>query len=430
MALTVVLLASTLVATTTAGPASASGDKAGLGDKPAATTTTSTTTTTLPVPTTPEPGPGPNPGPGGSSTTTTTPTPTTTVPPQVVNALVKGVQDDLSQLDAIAGYDQDKGIVTVSEINAASADSDADLAVAAEQQAASALSAAQAAVAQDQRELSALAIALYVRSDVASAQPDDASADATVDRGVMLGILINHGQQDLDSDRRLVSNDVSVLNGAQQRAASARAAAALAHVTLTKSGLVLANAKLAAAGQAVSATTGTPVPTIMGPIALSAGELAGWYATTGYQANITVPMATLAGYYLSGGTAAGLRGDIAFAQSIVETGYFTFPTGGQVLGTDNNFAGIGACDSCAHGWTFPTAQTGVSAQIQLLQAYASGNKVPTPLVGKVGVAGCCQTWLSLGGVWATAIDYGYEILNVYKEMLDWAIPERLAAAGL
>ena len=177
-------------------------------------------------------------------------------------------------------------------------------------------------------------------------------------------------------------------------------------------------------------TTGTPLPTIMGPAALNASELAGWYASTGFQANTTVAMATLAGYYVASGTAAGLRGDIAFAQSIVETGYFTFPSGGQLLGSDNNFAGIGACDTCAHGWHFPDAQTGVAAQVQLLQAYASNKKVPTPLVGRVSVAGCCQTWLALSGVWATATNYGYAILSVYKEILDWSIPQRLAESGL
>jgi hypothetical protein len=46
------------------------------------------------------------------------------------------------------------------------------------------------------------------------------------------------------------------------------------------------------------------------------------------------------------------------------------------------------------------------------------------------VAGCCLTWLALSGVWATATNYGYAILTVYKQMLDWAIPQRLVVAGL
>ncbi|HLY81744.1 MAG TPA: glucosaminidase domain-containing protein, partial [Acidimicrobiales bacterium] len=120
------------------------------------------------------------------------------------------------------------------------------------------------------------------------------------------------------------------------------------------------------------------------------------------------------------------RSDVAFAQSVIETGYFAFPVGGQVAGADNNFAGIGACDSCSHGWTFPDARTGVSAQIQLLDAYASTTPVATPLIGKVSVAGCCRTWAALTGVWATNPNYGYEVLSIYRQMVEWALPRRLA----
>jgi hypothetical protein len=171
-------------------------------------------------------------------------------------------------------------------------------------------------------------------------------------------------------------------------------------------------------------------PTILGPSALDASDLAGWYASTHRTANTTVPMTQLAQDYLAAGAHTGVRGDVAFAQSIVETDYFTFPSYGQVTKSDNNFAGIGACDSCATGWSFPNALTGVTAQLELLQAYASTRPVNTSLVGPVGVGGCCQTWMSLAGTWATNPAYGVEILNVYKQILDWAIPRHLAAAGL
>ena len=65
-----------------------------------------------------------------------------------------------------------------------------------------------------------------------------------------------------------------------------------------------------------------------------------------------MPIAELAGLYIEEGASTGVRSDIAFAQSMLETGGFSYPAGGQVLGTDNNFAGMGACDSCA------TAATG------------------------------------------------------------------------
>ena len=71
-----------------------------------------------------------------------------------------------------------------------------------------------------------------------------------------------------------------------------------------------------------------------------------------YTPRITVPIDELAQDYIDEGENAGVRGDVAFAQSILETGGFSFPGGGQVLVNDNNFAGIGACDSCKHGFSF------------------------------------------------------------------------------
>ena len=55
---------------------------------------------------------------------------------------------------------------------------------------------------------------------------------------------------------------------------------------------------------------------------------------------------------------------------MLETGSFSYPAGGQVRGTDNNFAGMGACDSCNGGNRFPDARTGVRAQLQQLRVYA------------------------------------------------------------
>ena len=142
-------------------------------------------------------------------------------------------------------------------------------------------------------------------------------------------------------------------------------------------------------------------------------------------------MAQLTQDYVDAGQQTGVRADLAFAQSIVETASFTFPSYGQLTGKDNNFAGIGACDSCAHGWNFKNAATGVGAQMELLEAYASPKQVATPLLGRsVGVGGCCSTWLALAGKWASSTSYGISILTAYQDMLNWVIPERLEAAGL
>jgi hypothetical protein len=171
-------------------------------------------------------------------------------------------------------------------------------------------------------------------------------------------------------------------------------------------------------------------PTILGPPVLSGTELAEWFASTGKHANITVSMAELAQDYASAGQLTAVRDDLAFAQSIIETGFFAFPAGGQLTPQDNNFAGIGACDSCAHGWSFADARTGVTAQLELLDAYASPTPVPTPLIGPVGVGGCCPTWMALAGKWASSLVYGISIMTIYHHMLAWVIPQRLVAAGL
>lgn len=61
----------------------------------------------------------------------------------------------------------------------------------------------------------------------------------------------------------------------------------------------------------------------------------------------------LAQFFLEEGEAEGVRGDVAFAQSLHETGFFKY--GGIVLPTQNNYAGIGALNGNAKGQaaTFP-----------------------------------------------------------------------------
>jgi Mannosyl-glycoprotein endo-beta-N-acetylglucosaminidase len=171
-------------------------------------------------------------------------------------------------------------------------------------------------------------------------------------------------------------------------------------------------------------------PTILGQPVLDGPELAAWFVSTKHKAHITVTVQQLAADYQAAGQATGVRDDLAFAQSVVETGYFSFPSYGQLTPKDNNFAGIGACDSCAHGWSFRNAQTGVGAQMELLEAYASAKKVPTPLIGPVGVGGCCTTWMALAGTWASSLSYGISILTIYNQMLTWLIPQRLLQVGI
>lgn len=166
---------------------------------------------------------------------------------------------------------------------------------------------------------------------------------------------------------------------------------------------------------------------IMSRSVLSGSEIAQWFNGTRRRARITVPMQELAQDYVDEGTAAGVRGDIAFAQSILETGGFYFPDGGQLTPVDNNFAGINACDSCPHGSPFPDARTGVRAQMQLLRVYADPSftaaSLPVPIVlGNLDhhfLKGKVPTWNGLTHTWATADTYGDRILQIYESMLGW-----------
>jgi hypothetical protein len=170
---------------------------------------------------------------------------------------------------------------------------------------------------------------------------------------------------------------------------------------------------------------------IMGPTKLTADDLVAYIDSLHlkHQPQLTVPMRTLAGYYISEGEAEGVRGDVAFAQSVLETGAFTFPGHGLLIPTDNNFAGIDACDSCQHGDLFETAQLGVRAQIQLLRVYADptlkkidqfANPVALLHEPHLGGSGHSRTWYSLGGTWATGPNYGFHVYDIYTQIVDLA----------
>ena len=136
--------------------------------------------------------------------------------------------------------------------------------------------------------------------------------------------------------------------------------AAVAQVTQLTAQVDDANRRLTEANDAMArfkmlaTTAGSP---IMGPNRLTAQQLADFIRRNGYEPHITVTIDELASYYIEEGAKLGIRGDVAFAQSILETGGFNF-SGSMVEVGDNNYAGIGACDSCHRGFIFPDAANG------------------------------------------------------------------------
>lgn len=131
-------------------------------------------------------------------------------------------------------------------------------------------------------------------------------------------------------------------------------------------------------------------------------------------------------YYITEGAAEGVRGDIAFAQSCLETGNFTF-SGSAVTLDQNNFCGIGVTSNGMKGNSFKTPQQGIRAQIQHLKAYASDDKLNNTCVDprftyvKRASAPYVE-WLGIqenpsGGGWAEGKGYGTKILNILSSIL-------------
>ena len=131
--------------------------------------------------------------------------------------------------------------------------------------------------------------------------------------------------------------------------------------------------------------------------------------------------------YLSEGQVEGIAGDIAFAQSCIETGNFAFP--GETCAVtlaQNNFAMMGVTSTFAKGESFDTPQIGIRAQIQHLKAYANSEALVGDCVDprfKYVTRGSAPyvEWLGQqenpkGKGWATAKGYGDRILAVLAEI--------------
>lgn len=130
--------------------------------------------------------------------------------------------------------------------------------------------------------------------------------------------------------------------------------------------------------------------------------------------------------YISEGAIEGVRGDIAFAQSCLETGNFGF-TGSAVTLDQNNFCGMGVTRNGIKGNSFKTPQLGIRAQIQHLQAYASTNRLKQKVVDPryTYVTRGCAEYVEYLGIqenpqhygWAAGKDYGKKIITILNSIL-------------
>ena len=199
--------------------------------------------------------------------------------------------------------------------------------------------------------------------------------------------------------------------------------------------LAVAEADILAEFFGMESSTETEKTAIMGKAQATAQQMALFCRSKNSSPQLTsCSLEQLAEMFIEEGEAEGVRGDVAFAQSLHETGYFKF--GGIVLPTQNNYAGIGALNGNATGQaaSFPDPRTGVRAQIQHLKAYASTealvNECVDPRFSLVarGVAPYVE-WLGAadnpqGRGWAVpGAGYGANIVKLLGQIMAQETPQ-------
>ena len=164
---------------------------------------------------------------------------------------------------------------------------------------------------------------------------------------------------------------------------------------------------------------------IMGKAKAAAGQMASYLKKK--NPSVAQSVLDMIPLYLSEGEAEGVRGDIAFAQSCLETGNFTF-SGSAVTLSQNNFCGLGVTQRGKTGLSFESPQLGIRAQVQHLKAYASTDALINERIDprfRYVTRGCAPyvEWLGQkenpqGKGWAAGAGYGEKILSILKAVME------------
>lgn len=131
--------------------------------------------------------------------------------------------------------------------------------------------------------------------------------------------------------------------------------------------------------------------------------------------------------FIEVGREYGMRGDIAFCQSVLETGYFKYNGGTAVTPDQHNYAGLGVTSKGMKGNSYSSVLDGVKAQMQHLFAYASTDPIPNndAIIDarfKYVTRGIAPHWEDLNNHWAMNSQYGQEILAIYDKMVAFIPP--------
>lgn len=133
----------------------------------------------------------------------------------------------------------------------------------------------------------------------------------------------------------------------------------------------------------------------------------------------------VAHHYLNMGERLGIRGDVAFAQALLETGYFRFT--GVLQPWQHNYARLGADGPGEPGASFASPEEGVLAHLQHLYAYVTDEPLP-PGMALVDPAfervdrGSAAFVGDLSGKWSSLENYGEMIDRILADLLLEPVP--------
>lgn len=183
-------------------------------------------------------------------------------------------------------------------------------------------------------------------------------------------------------------------------------------------------AQLSGSGSTGGTGTADDGTAIMGTAKATAAQMTAYIR--GVNPNVPQSVIDMIPLYLSEGQIEGVRGDVAFAQSCLETGNFTFE-GSAVTLDQCNYCGMGVTAAGVKGNSFASPQIGIRAQIQHLKAYASTEALRQACVDprfKYVQRGSAKyvEWLGQkenpqGLGWAAGAGYGSKILRILADVI-------------
>lgn len=264
------------------------------------------------------------------------------------------------------------------------------------------------------------------------------------------GLIVEHGFV-------TNANDAAKLNNAtwQMKIGISDATAIAEYYGLSKvpsNGSSVASGDVQKVGEAVVTKPDYQTdPTIMGVTALSTAEdadvrksesvakMVSWWNSKNktypeiYASHGAATIENFCAILYDEAVAEGVRPEVAFAQSMKETGWLQFK--GQVNVGQCNFCGLGALDGDAAGADFSSyvdenggnigVRIGLRAQMQHLRAYADkdatesslNNPCVDPRFGDVNPKGKATTVGGLSGTWASDTGYGERLTAMINELL-------------